>query len=68
MSGGLNLFSVLGYHMTGSSLATFKVAGISEGKESFIYQLIRLICGTCDDLDKFPQSIVDNSCTMHQLS
>ena len=43
--------SILGYHKTGSSLATFKVVGINEGKESFINQLIRLMCGTHDDPD-----------------
>ena len=47
----LNFSSALGYHKTESSLVNFKVAGISEGKEGFIHQLIRLICGTCDDPD-----------------
>ena len=45
-----------------------KVTGISEGKESFIHRLIRLMCGTRDDEDEFSQSIVNNSCTVHQLS
>ena len=42
----LNFSSVLGYHKPGSPLAALKVAGISEGKESFTYRLIRLMCGT----------------------
>ena len=46
---GLDLSSVLGYHKTALSLVTFKVGGISEGKESFIHQLIRLMCGTRDN-------------------
>ena len=39
--------------------------GISEGKESFIHRLIRLMCGTLDVLDESPQSIVNNSCIVH---
>ena len=58
------LFST-GYHKTGSSLVTLDVAGISEGKESFIHQLIRLMCGTHDDLDDSPQLTVNNSCIVH---
>ena len=54
------LFST-GDHKTGSSLVALKVAGISEGKESFTNHLIRLMCGTRDHLDAFPQSIVNNS-------
>ena len=61
----LNFTSVLGYHKTGSSIFTLDVAGNSEGKESFIHRLIRLMCGTCDDLDKSPQSIVNNSRIVH---
>ena len=53
LSAGLNFCSVLGYHKTRSSLVTFKVAGISEGKESFVHQLIKLTCGTHDDEDEF---------------
>ena len=46
----------------------FNVAGISEENESFIHQLIKLMCGIRDDLDESLQSTVNNSCTMHQLS
>ena len=63
----LNFSSVLGYHKTGSSLGALNVAGISEGKESFTHRLIRLMCDTRDHLDESPQSIVNNSCTVHQL-
>ena len=59
LSVGLNFSSVLGYHMIVSLLGTFKVAEISEGKESFIHWLIRLMYGTHDDLD---QSKVKNLC------
>ena len=61
------LFSA-GYHKNQSSFFAFNVAGISEVNESFIHRLIRLMYGTSDDLDKFSQSIVNNSCTVHQLS
>ena len=47
----LNFSSVLGYHKTGSSVI-IDVAGISEGKESIIHWLIRLVCGTRDDVDE----------------
>ena len=60
----LNISSVLGYHKTWSSLFAFNVTGISEGNES----LITLMCGTHDDLDKSPESIVNNSCTVDHLS
>ena len=40
----LNISSLLGYHKTRSSLFSFYVAGISEGNESFIHRLIRLMC------------------------
>ena len=60
----LNISSVLGYHKTRSSLFAFNVAGISEGNES----LITLMCGTHDDLDESPESIVNNSCTVDHLS
>ena len=50
----LNFSSVPKYHKTRSSLFAFNIAGISEGNESFIHRLIRLICGTRDDLDKIP--------------
>ena len=63
----LNFSSVLGCHKTGSSLVALSVAGISEGKESFTHHLIRLMCGTCDHPDESLQSIVNNSCTVHQL-
>ena len=51
----LKFCSVLGYHKIGSSLVAYNIAGIGEGKESFTYCLIRLICGTHDHLDEFPQ-------------
>ena len=63
----LNFSSVLGYYTTGSSLVALNVAGISEGKGSFTHHLIRLMCGTRDHPDESPQSIVNNSCTVHQL-
>ena len=58
----LNFSSCMQYRKSGSSLVALNVAGISEGKES----LIRLMCGTRDHPDAFPQSIV-NSCTVHRL-
>ena len=61
------LFST-GYYKIGSSLATYKVAEIIEGKESFIHRLIRLMCGTHDDPNESTQSIDNNSWTVHQLS
>ena len=68
MHAGLDFSSVLEYCKTDLSLVTFKVAGISEGKESFINWLIRLMYGTCDDPDESSQSIVNDSCTGYQLS
>ena len=50
----LNFSSVLGYHKIRSSLFAFNSAGIIKGNESFIHRLIKLMCGTCDDLDKSP--------------
>ena len=44
-----------------ASLIALNIAGISEGKESFAHR------GTRDHPDESPQSIVNNSCTMHQL-
>ena len=41
----------------------FNFAGISEGNESFIHRLIRLICVTRDDLDKIPTT--DSQYFMH---
>ena len=55
---GLDFSSVLEYRKTGLLLVTFKVAGITEGNKSFIHWLIRLMCGTHDDPDESPQSIV----------
>ena len=63
----LNFSSVLGYHKTGSSLVALSVAEIIEGKESFTHRLTRLMCGTRDHPDESPQSMVNNSCTVHQL-
>ena len=62
----LNFSSCMQYRKTGSSLVALNVAGISEGKESFTHHFIRLMCGTRDHPDVFPQSIV-NSCTVHRL-
>ena len=45
-------------------LLPLNVAGISEGKESFTHRLIRLMYGTRDHPDEFPQSIVDDTCTV----
>ena len=59
----LNFSSCIQYRKTGSSLVALNVAGISE---SFTHHLIRLMCGTRDHPDAFPQSIV-NSCTVHRL-
>ena len=64
----LKFSSVLGYHKIGSSLVAKNIAGIGEGKESFTHCLIRLMCGTRDHSDEFPQSIVHNSRTGHRLS
>ena len=66
--GCLKFSSVLGYHKIGSSPVAKNIAGIGEGKESFTHCLIRLMYGTCDHLDEFPQSIVHNSRTGHRLS
>ena len=64
----LKFSSVLEYHKIGSSLVAKNIAGIGEGKESFTHCLIRLMCGTRDHPDEFPQLIVHNSRTGHQLS
>ena len=61
----LNFSSVLRYHKDASSLVTLDVAGISEGKESFIHQLIRLMYGIGDGPDESPRSIVNNSSIVH---
>ena len=45
-------------------LLPLNVAGISEGKESFTHRLIILMYGTRDHLDEFPQSIVNDTCTV----
>ena len=57
----LNFSPVPGYHKTGSSLIALNITRISEGKERFTHH------GTHDHLDEFPQSIVNNSCTVRQL-
>ena len=48
-------------------ILALNVAGISEGKESFAHCLVRLMCDTRDHPNAFPQSIVNNSCTVHLL-
>ena len=47
------------------SFFNLDVTGISEGRETFIHRLIRLMCCTLDDPDESPQSIVNNSCIVH---
>ena len=65
----LNLAHILqDWIKIGSSLVAKNIAGIGEGKESFTHCLIRLMCGTRDHLNEFPQSIVHNSRTGHRLS
>ena len=54
----MNFSSALGYHKIGLSLIA---KGISEGNESFSHH------GTGDHPDESPQSMVNNSCTVHQL-
>ena len=63
----LNIFST-GVSQDSIITFAFNVAGIHEGNESFIHRLIRLMCGTHDDLEKSPQSTVNNSYTVYQLS
>ena len=63
----LSVWIPLQYYKTGSSLIALNVVGISEGKESFTHHLIILVCDTQDYLDKSPQSIINNSCRVHQL-
>ena len=60
-----NFSSVLGYHKTGSSVATLDVGGIGKSKETFVLLLMRLMCGIHDYTDESPQSIVNNSCIVH---
>ena len=51
----LNFSSVLGYHKIQSSHLPLMLLESVKEMKTFIHWLIKLMCGTHDDLDKSPQ-------------